>query len=219
MNNGENKEFEILHTPGLNGLFKIYGSFTILKRLAFYIALIITIIFSLILFNLNLDNVFLLECIDKAISAGFGILSALLGLSLAGLVLIVSFGNMTLLKALIKSNINEAQKNKSDIGFSSYQTIIAKFTYAVFVQVLTLISLVLIFFIRILEIVLNDLNFVYLINFSIFNFILFTIIYSLVLLAYMVINIFTIAQMNHMVMFKEVINEYLEEVDKEKSPR
>lgn len=208
MNTNFNKNFEKLHVTGLSGLFDIYGGFTFLKRIAFCLTLIITIIFSIILYTQNQDNDFLLLTIDKTVNVGFGIIAALLGLSLAGLVLIVSFGNMTLLKALVRGNIKKAIKDNSDIGFSSYQTIIAKFTFAVFVQVTTLIFLILIYFFKILEIELIYLDLVYYINFITLSLIFFSILYSLILLGHMVINIFTIAQMNHMVIFKEVIDDF-----------
>lgn len=200
-------EFEKLHVFGLSGLFKVYGRFTVLKRLAFYLSLIPSLILSLVYFFVIEPSDLGLSLINKILETGFGIISSLIGLSLAGLVLIVSFGNISLLKSLVVTNIKKAQRNKKEVGFSSYQTLIAKFTYAVFIQSVTLLSYFFIYIIVNFNIELSNFQYVFYMNLLTFLFILFFIVYSIVLLAHMIINIFTIAQMNHMVIFKEVIDE------------
>lgn len=203
----EVNEFEKLHVFGLSGLFKVYGRFTVLKRLAFYLSLFPSLILSIVYFFVIEPSDFGLSLINKILENGFGIISSLIGLSLAGLVLIVSFGNISLLKSLVSTNIRTALREKKEIGFSSYQSLIAKFTYAVFVQAVTLFLYFLIYIIIGFNVELNNLFIVSMINFITFLSIVFFALYSIILIAHMIINIFTIAQMNHMVIFKEVVDE------------
>lgn len=205
----DSNEFEKLHVFGLDGLFKVYGKFTVLKKLAFYLSLIPSLFLSLVYFFVIEPSDLGLSLITKILDAGFGIISSLIGLSLAGLVLIVSFGNISLLKSLVVTNIKNAKRNNKVVGFSSYQTLIAKFTYAVFVQCVTLLFYFFVYIFVNFEIGLSCSYCVFYLNLFTFSFILFFLVYSIVLLAHMIINIFTIAQMNHMVIFKEVIDEEL----------
>lgn len=210
------KSFEDLHPTGIKGIFKVYGSLSFIRRPAFLLSFGLTVVLSAILAVLNPDNDFIVIGIEKILEVGMTIISSLIGLSLAGLVLIVSFGNLNLLKSLVKESIQKAIIEKKNIKYSSYQTLIAKFSYAVFVQVVTLITLVIVHFIRVLDISLHQIKIAYILNYFTITAIVFGILYSLLLLGHMVINIFTIAQMNHMVIFTEVIDELPEDDKKTK---
>jgi hypothetical protein len=157
----------------------------------------------------------LFDIIIKTVDIGLSLDGGLIGLSLAGLTLIVTFGSEKLLKTMVRLKIQKHFENKDSmsqvIGFSGYQTAVSKFGFAVIIQVFSLI--ILFFFKLFLALELSfsneklnaNLNCIYL------CLAIFLILYSLFLVVQMTINIYTISQMNHSVYFSECVKEFLEE--------
>lgn len=212
-NKKHKSELEKLHPYGLKGLFEVYGGFSFLCKPSFYVAFILSItLFFITLFSgLEVNEVF--DSMSKVVEIGLSLDGGLIGLTLAGLTLIVTFGSERLLKHMVRINIEEAFKKSINPGFSSYQTAVAKFGFAVFVQVITLIIL----FVYSIGIKFSfsfeneSLNLT--MNCLFLSIAVFLILYSLFLVVQMTINIFTISQMNHGVYFSDSVEEVLKESD------
>jgi len=138
-------EIELLHPYGLKGLLTVYNFRKVWKNPSFYISLITGFLTFLVLVFGRFSSRRLFELIDKIVDTGLSLDGGLIGLSLAGLTLIVTFGSEKLLKSMVMLSIKKPfEKRKSGntkVGFSGYQTAVAKFGFAVFVQVVSLIVL------------------------------------------------------------------------------
>ncbi|MGV3610215.1 MAG: hypothetical protein ACO1N0_04635 [Fluviicola sp.] len=208
-------EIELLHPYGLKGLLTVYDFRNIWKNPSFYLAAIIGLLtfFALIFGGYSSEKLF--ELTGKIVDTGLSLDGGLIGLSLAGLTLIVTFGSEKLLKAMVMSSVRKLFEKKgptnSKVGFSGYQTAVSKFGFAVFVQVISLIALF--FYNLISKLELSFTNDSMNVSFNSFylSMAVFLIIYSFFLVVQMTINIFTISQMNHSVYFSECVKEFIVE--------
>ncbi|TNF48824.1 MAG: hypothetical protein EP305_04435 [Bacteroidetes bacterium] len=204
-------DFERLHPMGFRGLFKVYGGASFLWKPSFILAFILSLVVFFISFLGGFDSNEVLDQIASVIDIGMSLDGGLIGLTLAGLTLIVTFGSERLLKHMVKLNITEAFVKKEAPGFSSYQTAVAKFGFAVFIQVITLIILFGYSIGLRFSFSCPDQETNLLINSIYLSIAVFLILYSLFLVVQMTINIFTISQMNHGVYFSDSIKEVLDE--------
>lgn len=111
------------------------------------------------------------------------------------------------------SNIQTAIREKKTPGYSAYQTAVSKFSFAVFVQVLTLIVLIFVQILASLNLSFNNDFYNEFINTFLLFLCLTLVFYSLLLVVQMTLNIFTISQMNHMVYFDEETGKLLKEIE------
>lgn len=204
-----------LHPLGMAGMFEIYGGCGFVRKPSFYIAFAITLVLFFFLLLNNNESLSVVDLIGKIVGLGLDLDGGLIGLTLAGLTLMVTFGSDKLLKHIVKTNLEKAVKDKKFPGFSSYQSAVAKFGFAVFVQVITLITLFAFSFVLELEISLESEWWNKFFNALFLSIAVFLILYSLFLVVQMTINIFTISQMNHSVYsvdaMKEIEEKQLEE--------
>lgn len=218
MKNKEKDNVEKLHPYGFKGLIEVYGGWAFLKKPSFYLSFIFSI--SVFVFSLISDSSEkeLFDLIKDVVETGISLDGGLIGLTLAGLTLIVTFGSEKLLKRMVKLEVEKSFEEKRLPTFSGYQTAVSKFSFAVFVQVLTLV---------VLFIYKLTLGFSFSFKWNILNGIfnsfylslaVFLVFFSLLLVVQMTLNIFTISQMNHSVYFKESVDEVLESAKKSDEP-
>ncbi|MBU3659138.1 MAG: hypothetical protein FGM14_04675 [Flavobacteriales bacterium] len=200
----------------LNGLFIVYGGWKFLVKPSFYIALILSLVlFFFLLFSTRSANS-ILNLITKINELGLDLDGGLIGLTLAGLTLIVTFGSDRLMKQLIKGNLLKAIDEEKKPGFSAYQTTVSKFGFAVFVQIITLIFLFVINLFIELNLTIDSESICKFLNCLFLSLEFFLIVYSLFLVVQMTLNIYTISQMNHSVYFSDITLEIMTEMDKKK---
>jgi ABC-type multidrug transport system fused ATPase/permease subunit len=218
----EENELDLLHPRGLKGLLIVYDFCHFWKYPSFFVAFFISFLTFCFLTIGGFSSEKLFNVITEIVDTGLSLDGGLIGLSLAGLTLIVTFGSEKLLKSMVKISVEDLLKNgmpdKSKIKFSSYQTAVSKFGFAVFVQVISLI--ILFFYNLILKLELPSLNESLNTYFNAFflSLAVFLILYSVFLVAQMTINIFTISQMNHSLYLSESIEEILADEKKKNSP-
>jgi hypothetical protein len=202
MTDGE-MDFKALHLDGFKGLWKVYGGWSFLTDKSFIISFLLTATVCLIIAGCNLPASQTYALLIDNINVGLALDGGLIGVTLAGLTLIVTFGSETLMRNLVRVNLKEALDEGRVPGFSIYQKAVSKFTFAVIVQILTLILL---FFIKIisgLKMSFTSDCYNQVVNILAIFMCLFLLFFSLFLLVQMTLNIFTISQMNHAVFFED----------------
>ncbi len=204
-------DFEKLHEFDLSGLWNVYGKWIFLIKRSFVISFFLSAILTIIVACQNKPAKEVYDILTDNISLGIGLEGGLIGLSLAGLTLIVTFGSDSLMRHLVRSNIEKALKEKKELSYSAYQTAVSKFSFAVFIQILTLIVLLIVKVLAGLELCYYDDFYNELTNTLLLFVCLLLVFYSLMLVVQMTLNIFTISQMNHMVYFEEEAGKILNE--------
>lgn len=211
-------ELELLHPYGLKGLLTVYEFRSVWKNPSFFLAITISFLTFLVLFFGGFSSKKLFELIGEIVDTGLSLDGGLIGLSLAGLTLIVTFGSEKLLKSMVMLNVRKHLEKDAKVIFSGYQTAVSKFGFAVFVQVISLIVLFFYNLISKLELSFTNDSMNACFNSFYLSVAVFLIIYSLFLVVQMTINIFTISQMNHCIYFSECVEELmLEERKKDNS--
>lgn len=201
----EKSRIKELHKVDFRGLIFAYGGIrSIFKSRLFWTACNFSLLFSTLLYLLiGIDQ--FINLINSICNIGLAIEGGLVGLSLAGLTLVVSFGGDKLINRIIKKAENDFFK-KSKLKPSIYQSTISKFGYAVVIQIF---SLFILFIIKLCADIKYSLpiDAALIIN-SITVFIaLFFLTYSFLLTLQMTLNVFTLGQMNHFTLFMERILE------------
>lgn len=214
----EPTEIEILHPYGLKGLLIVYDFRNLWKNPSFYLAAIVALLTFLVLVFGGFSSKKLFALIGEIVDTGLTLDGGLIGLSLAGLTLIVTFGSEKLLQSMVMLSVRkpfekDAPKN-AKVGFSGYQTAVSKFGFAVFVQVISLIVLFFYNLISKLELSFSSSSLNMYFNSFYLGFAVFFIIYSLFLVVQMTVNIFTISQMNHSIYFSECVKEFMSDQEK-----
>jgi len=207
-----------LHPMGFSGLWKVYGKYSFLKKPSFYLSFAFCLLIFAVTYYGDFDAKSTLNLLNNVIEVGLSLDGGLLGLTLAGLTLIVTFGSDRLLKHMVKINVENALENNREIGFSSYQTAVSKFAFAVFVQVITLIVLFIFSLAVNFSFSFENEKYNHLFNCIYLSIAVFLVLYSLSLVVQMTINIFTISQMNHAVYFSDSVFEVLDKKPKEIKP-
>ncbi len=175
-----------LHKTGFKGMFLIIMARKVFKKLPFLASLIISIIVVILIFIFQCNRTYVL--LDNSAKMVLEIFPNLLGFSFGAFSLIVGFSNSDFLK--------KGTKLKSH---SLYQFLTASFAYALIVQVLVLfLSFIIHWVIR------NDMSislpesFSILINEIYLFLVIFLALYALLLIPYVIINLFTLSQVNHL---------------------
>jgi hypothetical protein len=209
------KEFEAIiiknnFKKGLYGVIKDSGGFKELFITRYNLLSIIVSFFLLIIYLLQVKNashaVKFLEILnDKALP----LLGGIVGLSLAGLTLIITFSNREIIDRCSSAQYSDFKKNGM-FNASYFQKVVAKFAFIVLIQVLTLL---LFFFTSLLlnfKININECC-AFCINTIIFLLESYLIIYSFLLVIALILNLFTFSQTSNFIMFMKY---YKPEVEK-----
>jgi ABC-type multidrug transport system fused ATPase/permease subunit len=157
----------------------------------FWSGIIALLVITLYRFNIK-EITDELKLIDSLNSAAISLLGGIVGLSLAGLTLIITFGNPEVIERSSKKQSEQFQK-ENNFNVSYFQKAIAKFTFIVFFQVCVLILFFLTSTIRSMDIKINE-NQAHWINTIIFCLGSYLIIFSLVLVLASIMNLFTFSQ-------------------------
>lgn len=136
-----------------------------------------------------------LKVIGSVNSSALDLLGGIVGLSLAGLTLIITFGNQEMIQRGAKYQYQKYVDN-GDIKPTYFQKAISKFAFIVFIQILALIvffvsSIVVDFDIKIEE------SMAYCINSIFFSLGIHFLIYALILVIALILNLFSFSQQSN----------------------
>lgn len=178
---------------GLKGVVFNSGGWTQLFGTKFNLWSLIITLFLIVLFILNVDtNEKSLKLIDSLNSTANSILGGIVGLSLAGLTLIITFGNPEVIEnSAKKQSLQFSSTENFDVSY--FQKAIAKFAFIVFFQVLSLIFFFISSIIRGMDIEISE-KYVYYANLLIFSIGTYLMVFSLILVVASIMNLFTFSQ-------------------------
>lgn len=191
------------HIPSFKGILNIISHRNTLKKLPFLITFILTALFLFIIPNkLN----YILNCLSHLTEITLNVFPDLLGFSLGGYALIVGFNNTELIKKTSKID-----------DYSTYQVLSAIFALSVIIQVFSTLLAFLIKFLfdnayLIKQIVTNDFCLIF-ISYAMLFTLMLSVLYSLILTPYIVVNLFTLSQIVNM---NHTIEQYQDDHKKEK---
>jgi hypothetical protein len=177
-----------LHTDGLKGIKQILYKKGTFKKAPFLVSLILSITISTLLLVISAHKSFhyLKESTDLILS----FFPNLLGFSLGGYALVVGFSNTELIKA-----------GTTTEKHSVYQILNAIFSLCIILQVIVTLSAFLVSWIirvNLFELTTEPIGiFGDIINSILILILIFTSIYSLALTPYLIINLFTLSQLNN----------------------
>jgi hypothetical protein len=155
-------------------------------------AVILTLIISVV-YYFNISKISEeIRLIDALISISISLLSGIVGLSLAGLTLIITFSNPEVIEYCSKNQFEQFEK-ENYFNVSYYQKAVAKFAFIVFFQVCTLIIFFTISIFRGFNIEICE-CYAHLINAITFCFGFYFIVFSLILVLVSILNLFTFSQ-------------------------
>ena len=189
------------HTPGIKGLWKIYKKKKAKRVILF--PLLFSLVFISIFISFQIDA---FPIIEKVIDVVFTVNPALLGFVLGGYAIIIGFGSEKLLRKTAKISEEEP--------ISYYQTFSSNFAICIYAITINLIITTIFYFITLID--LPFYVFKWIID-SINYFALFLLVFStmvaVVLIPFMVINIFNFSQTHHLTL---VLSNENEEPDEDK---
>lgn len=162
----------------------------------------------LILMIKSVENVDLLNILTELSSLGSSIVGVLLGISLGGFILVVSYGNQDLIDKSIKSQANHYEKKK-EMKFSYIQVSIAKYGLIVLLQFLVF-ALFLIFLIGLKINFKVDIMLAKVMNTGAIWILTFLLFYTMFLTYQLILNIFTLSQTSS-------ANEFMEQFEDEEN--
>ncbi len=189
---------------GINGIIHNSGGLRELlwTKFNFWSGIIALVVITL--YSLNIKEIpDELELIDSLNSVAISLLGGIVGLSLAGLTLIITFGNPEVIERSSKKQSEQFQK-ENNFNVSYFQKAIAKFAFIVFFQVCVLILFFFTSMIRSMNIKINESQ-AHWINTIIFCLGIYLVIFSLVLVLASIINLFTFSQTSNFFNFMKHI--------------
>ncbi len=178
---------------GFSGIVRNSGGYKELFYTQFnlYTVLISIFIISLYFCNIKTAKESLL-ILDKLNTSVISLLGGIVGLSLAGLTMIITFSNPEIIERSSKKQFEEFLKNDS-FNISYFQKAIAKFSFIVFFQIVTLIFLFISATVKDFDIKVPN-QLAYWFNSIIFCISIYMIVFSLILVIASILNLFTFSQ-------------------------
>lgn len=179
--------------PGFQGIIFNSGGISKLFCTKFNLsAVILTVIISVV-YYLNVSKISEeIRLIETLISIAISLLSGIVGLSLAGLTLIITFSNPEVIEYSSKNQFEQFEKDNY-FNVSYYQKAIAKFSFIVFFQVCTLILFFIISIFKGFKIEICECH-AHIINAITFCLGFYFIVFSLILVLVSILNLFTFSQ-------------------------
>jgi len=194
------EEIKKTHNGSFKTLCTIYfKKERFLKSKQMWGSVVLTIILSLVFFCFK-NSTEILEILDKIVVKILAILPSILGFTLTGYALLLSFGS---------SEFMEKITEQEDEGYSFYQHFSSIFGWSIIIQATTLFIA---FVISIISDYNLDCQYGKIINCSTFIIILFFSLYSLLLVSRLVLNVFTFGQV---IQFHYTEKKLINEIDKE----
>lgn len=193
MNPEEQIQIANNHEVSLKGILQILKARKTFRKWPVAVSIVIALIISLYVGFSTKHSFLILQTLSEITMSVF---PSLLGFSLGGYAIVVGFSNIDLIK-------NTAKKE----GYSIYQKLSAIFAMSVVLQVfLTVITFFVSWVIKIDVVKIYNLNIPTIgcwVNITALFFILTLAIYSLLLMPYVVYNLFTLSQLNNLFFTKE----------------
>ena len=183
------------HKPGLAGILNIYTSSVFLKKPPFLISTLICAGITISIFLYKVDPYLFLHGLIEQLLSMF---PNLLGFNLGGYALIVGFGNTALLQAMTKPS--------NGVSHSIFQQLNAIFAFSIILQVLTLLLGFLLSLIDSLDFKTANFFLADFINILVTIPLLLLCFWSLLMIPYVVSNIFNFGQMHHFFLNNERIS-------------
>jgi hypothetical protein len=190
------------HNPSIKGIYTEY----ICKKLFHSGGLILSISLSIVCFIFlfffsTVDDYVLLS---KIIEINISIFPALLGFCVGGYALIIGFGHKEMLQKM--SEPNEEKSN-----MSLFQIMSSIFAASIIVQIITFLLSFIISYLLNFDLNSSNETLCGIVNITAISIICFLSIYSIILIYYMVINIFIFGQMMHFCIRNELLNKKSDE--------
>lgn len=166
-------------------------------------AILLTLIISVV-YYFNVSKISEeISLINALISIAISLLSGIVGLSLAGLTLIITFSNPVVIEYCSKNQFEQFKKDNF-FKVSYYQKAVAKFAFIVFFQVCTLIIFFLLSIFRGFNIKICECH-AHIINAIIFCFGFYFLVFSLILVLVSILNLFTFSQTSNFFNFMKYL--------------
>lgn len=187
---------------GLRGIINSSGGFKQLFYTMFHFWSIIILLCIVTLYSFNVKTAeHSLNLIDSLIASATSVLGGIVGLSLAGLTLIITFSNPEVIERSVSKQLKDYQKqlaeyeegNHIKLDPSYFQKAIAKFSFIVLFQVISLIFFFLCGIFRGFVFEINP-QIAYWINTVVFGAGIYLMTFSLILVVASILNLFTFSQ-------------------------
>lgn len=199
MTNNTHRHLVDLHATGLEGIFTKYIKQKIFHSIGFITSIIISLVCFVFLSFYSESDYYVL--LSKIISLNISIFPNLLGFCIGGYALIIGFGHKEMLEKM-SAPLSDEKSNMSYFQITS-----SIFAVSIIVQIVAFLASY--FTSHIIDIGFYSSNNILCkyINISVITLILFLTVYSIFLLYYMVVNIFTFGQMMHFCIRKSLLDE------------
>ncbi len=204
------------HKKGIIGIIQSYGLSNIIWSFPSITSLLLSIlVVGFLYFNQQYNSH---DILIKLSDLSLLIYPSLLGFSLGGYALIIGFGNTSLLKSMTRT--------KTDKDFTIFQRMNGIFAFGLLLQVLELIFAFIIKFTNILEgsnrisFFLTHPNISQILNLGGNFLLLWWACWSLIMIPFIVSNVFLFGQMHHLYLTKQrMIEDRQKEAEKQKEPK
>jgi magnesium-transporting ATPase (P-type) len=178
--------FKKLHKISIKGIYTILKSRQIFKKITFIFSLLFSIITIIFVFYFQIERSYVL--LDNTTGMVLEIFPNLLGFSFGAYSLIVGFSNIDFLRRGTKMKRN-----------SLYQFLTATFAFALLIQIVSLfLSFIIQWIIRNNVSILLPEFYANLLNQIFLFLVLFFTIYAILLIPFVITNLFTLSQVNHL---------------------
>lgn len=196
------KPIKELHSGDFKTLLFIYDIKIIRKSKPFWFSIVISIFILLLTIRVELFDIF-----KFLINSGYKIIPSILGLAFASFGIIISVSNSNPISRLIDNDTSEFNDNMN-LGISTFQKVLAIISWAIIIQSIFLIILILVDFTITLELksifcdplISNIFNHVVLFLFS------FLFFYSILLIPRTLLNLFNYGQLINFVSIIEKLS-------------
>jgi len=190
------------HKTSIKGIYTQYIHKKLFCSWGMKISVILSALcFILLFFFIEIDYY---DILAKIISTNISIFPDLLGFCVGGYALIIGFGHKEMLQKMSSPN-----EEKSNMSF--FQIMSSVFAVSIIIQIITFLLSYLISFVINLDFTSTSESLCKIINTFTISLILFFSIYSIILLYYMVINIFNFGQSMHLCIRIDLLNKQKKE--------
>jgi len=200
-NDKQLQELKERHKTSIKGIYTMY----VRKKMLCSCGLKISVLFSVLLciFLSTVDDFDFFSLLEKIIALNISAFPNLLGFCVGGYALIIGFGHKEMLQKM-----SEPLPKRDDMSY--FQVASSIFAASIIIQIVTfLLSLIISYIIDIGFHTSNECIYKF-VNISTITIICFLTIYSVILIYYMVINIFTFGQMMHFCIRQELLEKKTE---------
>lgn len=136
MNEVTEEKIKEIFAGDIRGMLRAGGSWkNLLDKYLILFTFLPSILIIILIISINLSNESLISILESIISNGLTVVGVILGLSLGGFILVVSYGNQELIKKAIQQQVGKLSQS-NDLQPSYIQKSTAKFGIIVILQFL-----------------------------------------------------------------------------------